>query len=229
MFFLSIHKEKQLRNFKTNEINVYTDVLSDNIDYKKTTEILEKELNFIKSYLGKYPHKEIYLDEISQKKDPVYGLNQLPDFLKPFPEEFNWEITMLKTLTRKYLQNTLFLNKRKDYWLLDGIQNYLMIEYLERFHPNTKLLGKYSKKWFLKNYNFSKLDFNDKYPLVYQFISRQFLDQSLSTSADSLSNFNQKVANKYKAGLGFRYLKGYLGNEVLNKTLEEFYQKINYK
>ena len=70
-----------------------------------------------------------------------------------------------------------------------------------------------------------KQNFNDKYPLVYQFVSRRFLDQALATSADSLSNFNRKIANKYKAGLGFRYLKGFLGDSVLNSALKEFYQK----
>ena len=45
------------------------------------------------------------------------------------------------------------------------------------------------------------------------------------TSADSLSNFNRKIANKYKAGLGFRYLKGFLGDSILNSSIKEFYQK----
>lgn len=132
---------------------------------------------------------------------------------------------MFKALTKKYIENTLLLNKRKDYWFLDGLQNYLMLEYIQEFYPNTKLLGNLSNRWFLKSFHISKQDFNDKYPLVYQFISRRFLDQALVTSADSLSNFNRKIANKYKAGLGFRYLKGFLGDSILNSSIKEFYQK----
>ncbi len=223
--YLSINTSKKLKTFKTKEINIYTDVIPKTLNYEETTNILSKELRFIKKYLGNYPHKEIYIDDITQKKDPIYGLSQLPDFIQPFPKDFNWEITMFKALAKKYIQNTLFLNKRKDYWLLDGILNYLKIEYLETFYPNTKLLGKYADNWFLKSYNLSKLDFNDKYPLAYQYISRKFLDQALTTPVDSLSNFNKKVVNKYKAGLGFRYLKDYLGDSILNRSLEEFYQK----
>ena len=222
---LGINKSKQLKTFKTSKTTVYTDVSNDDIDYNTTTDILNRELRFIENYLGKYPHKEIYVDKITQSKDPVYGLSQLPNFLRPFSDTFKWDVTMFKALTKKYIENTLLLNKRKDYWFLDGLQNYLMLEYIQEFYPDTKLLGNLSNRWFLKSFHISKQDFNDKYPLVYQFISRRFLDQALVTSADSLSNFNRKIANKYKAGLGFRYLKGFLGDSILNSSIKEFYQK----
>jgi len=222
---LGINKNKQLKTFKTKKTTVYTDVFDGDIGYKATTDILNRELLFIEKYLGKYPHKEIYIDKITQSKNPVYGLSQLPSFLHPFSDTFKWDVTMFKALTKKYIENTLLLNKRKDYWFLDGLQNYLMLEYIEEFYPNTKLLGNLSDKWFLKKFYISKQNFNDKYPLVYQFISRKFLDQALVTSADSLSNFNRKIANKYKAGLGFRYLKGFLGDSILNSSIKEFYQK----
>jgi transcription antitermination factor NusG len=222
---LGINKSKQLKTFKTSKTTVYTDVSNDDIDYNTTTDILDRELRFIEKYLGKYPHKEIYVDKITQSKDPVYGLSQLPNFLRPFSDTFKWDVTMFKALTKKYIENTLLLNKRKDYWFLDGLQNYLMLEYIQEFYPDTKLLGNLSNRWFLKSFHISKQDFNDKYPLVYQFISRRFLDQALVTSADSLSNFNRKIANKYKAGLGFRYLKGFLGDSILNSSIKEFYQK----
>ncbi len=222
---LCISKKLHLKTFKTKTLAVHTDVFNKEISYELTTNILNRELLFIEKFLGKYPHKEIFIDKITQSKNPVYGLNQLPKFLRPFSDVFKWDIAMFKALTKTYLESTLLLNKRKDYWLLDGIQNYLMIEYVEEYYPEIKLLGNASDSWFLKRFNISKLEFNDKYPFIYQFSARKFLDQSLNTSADSLSNFNRKIANKYKAGLGFRYLKGYLGSKTLNTTLQEFYQK----
>ena len=226
---LGINKSKQLKTFKTKSITVYTDVFSEELDPNMTTTILNREFLFIKKYLGKYPHLEIYIDKATQQKNPIYGLNQLPSFLRPFSDTFKWDITMFKALTKRYIENTLLLNKRTDYWLIDGIQNYLMIEYIEAFYPKIKLLGNVSNYWFIRTFNLSKLKFNDKYPFIYQFSARKFLDQSLNTSADSLSNFNRKIVNKYKAGLGFRYLKGYLGDTILNSSFKEFYQKNQLK
>ncbi|MDG1811162.1 MAG: aminopeptidase [Polaribacter sp.] len=220
---LSINKINNYTTYKTNKIDVITDVLPKGINKKLTSDILNRELFFIEKYLGPYPHKELLLDEVSQNKNPIYGLNQLPKFLSPFSDVFDRDITYFKAITRKYLENTLLLNRRKDYWLIDGIQTFLMIEYVKEFYADVKLLGTISKVWGVRSFNFSKLDFNDKYPFVYQFGARKFLDQALTTSLDSLSNFNRKIANKYKAGLGLQYLKGYLGDSIIKESFTEFY------
>jgi hypothetical protein len=217
---LSINKTSQLKTYKVNDVNIYTDILNDKIEDTKCIDILSRELLFIEKYLGKYPHKEIYIDKITKDKNPIVGLSQLPSFIRPFSEEFKWDITLFKAISTAYLENRMFLNLREEYWLLDGIQNYLMIEYIDTYYPEMKLLGKFSEKWYLKNFNISKLKFNEKYPLIYQFVSRQFLDQALNTPVDSLSNFNRKIANKYKAGLAIKYLKNYL---IIN-YLVQFHQ-----
>ena len=221
---LSIQKINKYKTYKTNHVDVITDISTKGINNKLTSEILNREINFIESYLGKYPHKELLIDEISQDKNPIYGLNQLPKFLSPFSDVFDRDITFFKAITRKFLENTLLLNKRKDYWLLDGIQTYLMMEYVKKYYNDVKLLGTVSKIWGVRSFNFSKLDFNDKYPFVYQFGARRFLDQALTTRADSLSNFNRKIANKYKAGLGLQYLKGYLGDTIVKQSFREYYK-----
>lgn len=226
---LGIKKKSQLRTFKTKTVSIRTDVFSEELDFNLTTDILNREVLFLEKHLGKYPYFEIYIDKATQNKNPIFGLNQLPKFLRPFSDTFKWDITIFKALTKRYIENTILLNKRKDHWLLDGIQNYLMIQYIEEFYPEIKLLGNASDSWLLKKFNFSKLKFNDKYPLVYEFTAREFLDQALTTSADSLSNFNRKIVNKYKAGLGLRFLKGYLGERIVNKTIKEFYQNNQLK
>jgi hypothetical protein len=221
---LNISKRSEFKTFKTERVSVITDVIPKDINTKLSSDILNREINFIKEYLGEYPHKEILVDKITQRKNPIYGLNQLPNFLSPFSDVFEWDLTIFKALSRKYIDNTLLLNKRKDYWLTDGIQAYLLIEYVNKYYPEVKLLGKVSKIWGIRSFNFSKLNFNDKYPFIYQFGARRFLDQALTTRADSLSNFNRKIANKYKAGLGLQYLKGYLGEKVLKESFKEYYE-----
>ncbi|MEO9570224.1 MAG: aminopeptidase, partial [Polaribacter sp.] len=226
---LGINTSTQIKTFTTKTVTIHTDVFSKELDFNLTTSILNRELLFIQKYLGKYPHPEIYIDKATQSKNPIFGLNQLPKFLRPFSDTFKWDIAMFKSLTKRYIENTILLNKRKDYWLIDGLQNYLMIEYIEKYYPEIKLLGNASDSWFLKKFNISKLEFNDKYPFVYQFSARKFLDQALNTSADSLSNFNRKIVSKYKAGLGFRFLKGYVGDSILNETIKDFYQNNQIK
>lgn len=226
---LNIDIIDNFNSFKTNDIDIKTDLYSQSIDKKLTTDILNRQLSFIKSFLGEYPHKELFVDKTTQTKNPIYGLNQLPKFIRPFPDVFEWDLTMFKALSKKFIENTILVDKRKDYWLTDGLQTYLMMNYVSEYYPEIKLTGNISKIWGLRNFNFSKLNFNDKYPFVYQFSARQFLDQALNTRADSLSNFNRKVVSKYKAGLGLRYLTDYIGDSIVRESFQEFYLKNNLK
>jgi len=214
------------KTYHTNEnIDVVTNLSNQKLDKNLQKDILNRQLLFIKQMLGKFPHQEIYIDKTSQNKNPIYGLNQLPKFLRPFPDVFEWDLTMFKALSKEYIDNSLLLNRRKDYWLNSGLQTYLMMSYVEKYYPEIKLAGNVSKIWGLRRFNFSKLDFNDKYPFLYQFSTRKFLDQSLSTQSDSLSNFNRKIISKYKAGLGLRYLGHFVGDSILHSSFKEFYKK----
>ena len=161
------------------------------------------------------------------QKRPVYGFNQLPKFLNPFSDIFEWDIKMFKAITDRYIESTILTNTREDTWLADGIQIFLMIEYVKQYYPEVKAIGNISKKWGINRYNISKLDFNDKYPFVYQFSTRKQLDQALNTRSDSLSNFNLKLVNRYKSGLGLRYLDEYLNDDIVKKSLKEYYQDNN--
>lgn len=211
--------------YQTDSIEIISNLKSENLTENIKSDVLNRQLNFISEYLGAYPHKKLMVNEITYLKNPVYGLNQLPKSLTPFSDVFMWDIKMFKTITNRYIENTIIVNKREDYWLTDGIQIYLMMKYVSEFYPEIKAIGTISKIWGIKNYNISKLDFNGKYPFVYQFSTRKNLDQSLSTRADSLSNFNRKIVSKYKAGIGLRYLDEYLNDTIVKQSLNEFYEK----
>ena len=222
---LSINPSKKFKTYKTKDVLVYTDVDNKGISDETCESILNRHIEFIEKLLGKYPYKELYIDEVTQKKNRVYGLNQLPEFLSPFSQEFNWDVEMFKAISLTFIKNTVLISKRKEHWFIDGLQNYLMLEYINTFYPDEKLLGKISNNWFLKRYNIAKADFNDKFYLAHQYVSRTFLAQALTTSIDSLSNFNRQIANKYKSGLGFNYLKEFVGDNIFNESLQEFYLK----
>lgn len=189
------------------------------------TDIVNRELAFIEKHLGKYPHDKLLVNSISYSKNPIYGLNQLPKIFNPFSGAFEWDIKMFKALTRKYLENTIIVNRRKDAWILDGIQSFLMIKYVEQYYPEIKAMGNISRIWGVKTFNIAKLSFNDKYPFVYQFAARKNYDQALTTQADSLSNFNRKIVNKYKAGLGLQYLDEYLNDSIVYSSIKQFYKE----
>ena len=55
----------------------------------------------------------------------------LPKFIKPYPSHFEYELKLLKTAIYNYLENTLLINPRKDQWLIDGIQMFFLMNYID--------------------------------------------------------------------------------------------------
>lgn len=222
---LNIQLNNDFSVYQTNGPEIITNLESKNLTENLKSDVLQRQLDFISQYLGAYPHKKILINKTTYLKQPVYGFNQLKKSWNPFSDIFEWDIKLFKALTDRYIENTILTNNREDNWLPDGIQIYLMIDYVKQFYPEVKAIGNISKKWGIRRYNIAKLEFNGKYPFVYQFSTRKQLDQSLSTRADSLSNFNLKLVNRYKSGLGLRYLDEYLNDDIVKKSLRQFYDE----
>jgi len=219
---LNITKENDFIEYNSKPVAIITNINSEKLNNTTKTAIITRELNFIQSYLGDFPHDKLLINKIEYDKNPVYGFNQLPSFLTPFSDIFEWDIQLFKVLAKKYIDNVFLFNQRTDVWLADGLQSYLMMKYVEKYYPEIKAIGNISKLWGIRNFNLAKIDFNKKYAFVYQFAARKNVDQSLATSADSLSNFNRKIVNKYKAGLGLKYLENYLGDSTITSAIIDF-------
>ncbi|MDP3353501.1 MAG: aminopeptidase [Flavobacteriaceae bacterium] len=222
---ISITKNEDYHILKTAKITLKTDLADGNLAAQTKKEVAQRALEFLDKNLGPYSHQAILINQVEYDKYPVYGFNQLPSFLNSFSEIFEWDIKLFKTLSRKYLENSFNYQKRTDYWLIDGFQTYLMIKYVETYYPEVKAIGNLSKIWGIKSFNLAKLNFNDKYAYLFQLTSHQNLDQSLKTSSDSLSNFNRKIINRYKAGLGIKFLDHFISNSIISQTIKDFYQQ----
>jgi len=223
---LHIGKQPSFYSFPAGDFIFISNIDDNNLMPKMKSVATERILDFLKKKLGPYPYNKIVISESDYKNNPVYGLNQLPDFLRPFPDGFQYEIKQLKAITETYLDKTLLVNPRHDTWIKDALHIYLMISYTEQFYPDMKIIGKLSKVIGIRWFHIADLDFNDQYFLAYKNMARLFLDQPLSTPQDSLVKFNKNIANAYKAGVGFKYLEDYLENDnVLDETIKEFYSK----
>jgi len=225
-----ILKKSNYKTFTFDDFAVLTDMYT-NAKLNETAQALQLERikGFLKQYLGDYPFKKIVLSQYEYNQNPVFGVNQLPSFVNPYPKNFEWDLKLLKIYLQEYFDNVLFANKRNDYQFIKGIQAYLMMQYVNEYYPDTKMLGKLSKIWGIRSFEIAKLDYNDKYWLYYQYIARKALDQSLDTSIDQLSNYNRNVANPYKAALGLRYLAAYSSDSIIARSIKKYYQENKFK
>lgn len=222
---LYLNKLSTFKSLYNEDLTLISNIDDEKLELIDKVFITNKVTNFIIETLGDYPHKQLLLSEIDYNKDPVYGLNFLPSFIKPYPIHFEYELKLLKTTLRNYLESTLLINPRKDQWLLDGIQMYYLINYVEEHYPDMKFLGSLSNIWGVRSFHAADMDYNDKYHLAYMIMARTNKDQPLTMAKDSLLKFNYSIANKYKAGIGLKYLGDFINHDVVEKSLSSFIKK----
>ncbi|MFC0604979.1 metalloprotease [Winogradskyella pulchriflava] len=220
--YLSLRKFPQYTYVQTDDLILISNINEKGLAPSERAILTDKIARFLTDKLGAYPHRRLLVSRIEYNKNPLYGLNQLPDFLRPFPDNFQYELKLLKTSLKKYLDNTLLLNPRKEHWLSEGIQIYYMMKYVEEYYPDTKLLGDLANVWGIRAFHASDLDFNFQYFLYFMEIARKNRDQPLSTSKDSLIKFNSNIAGKYKAGVGLNYLDDFTDDIQLTEVIKSF-------
>ncbi|WP_378188129.1 metalloprotease [Aquimarina sp. W85] len=221
---LFIETKNSFYSFTTDNIEFISNIEDNDLMPEMKSVAIHKIFSFLNNKLGTYPFEKVVVSESDYKSNPVYGLNQLPDILRPFPDGFQYEIKQLKTITEDYLERTLIIDPRHDAWIKDALHIYLMMEYTEQYYPEMKLIGNLSKVIGLRWFHAADLDFNDQYFMGYKNMTRLFLDQSLTTPQDSLIKFNKNIANAYKAGVGLKYLEDYLEDDnIIANSIREFY------
>lgn len=203
------------------------EVITDLKDKKVTPAIkalqVDRITRFLESRLGSYPFEKMIISDADYRSNPVYGLNQLPDFISPFPSGFEMDMELLKTMTRQFLESALPINPRDDYWIHGALQIKLMIDYVDLYYPETKIMGNLSDFIVIRWSHASDLKFNDQYPFLYLNMARNNLHQPLVTPKDSLLKFNRNIANDYYAGAGLGYIEDYIGRDTLQDALRSYY------
>ncbi len=226
---LFINKISNFNAIQTDDFTLISNINDEGLEVLDKVLITEKVTKFLIKNFGKYPHKKLLLTDIDYNKDPIYGLNFLPKFIKPYPNHFQYELKLLKIALKNYLENTLLINPRKEQWLIDGIQIYYLMRYVEDHYPNMKFLGSISNIWGVRSFHIADMDFNDKYTLAFMLMARTNRDQKLTMPKDSLLKFNKNIANKYKAGVGLKYLDDFVNHDVVENSLSSFIIKNKLK
>ncbi len=222
-FGLFLDKRGEFSIYKNSALEVVSNMQDDRLNDIQKAIVVDKVVNYVAENIGVYPFEKLTVSQADYERNPFYGLNQLPNFISPFPDEFLFEIKFLKTYLNNYLKNTLRLDPRKDSWIFDGIQVYMMMKYIDEFHPDSKMMGNVAKLKILRGYNLVSLDFNGQYSYFYMLMARKNLDQPLGSPKNTLIKFNEKIASKYRAGLSLKYLDSYLEKNVVQNSIQQFF------
>ncbi len=209
LFFIGT--EDIYESFNVGGVILKSNIVSEDLSYNAKLYSLQKISNYLNENIGKYPHGKLIVAQEKYDKRPFYGLTLIPELLKPFPVQFEYELRVLNTLLYDYLTETLDLHPREDFWFLGGLHSYLIIQYVNANYPDKKLFGLLMRQpialFFLKQYHFVDLDFKDAYREFHEFILRNNLQQPVITNKEDLIKFNEQIGHPSQVGILINYLE----------------------
>ena len=176
---------------------------------------------FISNYFVDNKPNKLMVSKNDYDLSPFYGLNQLPRFLSPFPDDFLEEIVFLKSFTMNYLNSIIDFNKREFHWIYKGLEIYLIDKYIKSYYPRAKFIGYYSGNRLLKNYEISKINFTDLFLNYSEYIQRLNIHQSDILPSDKLTRINEEIASPYHAGIGLIYLENLIGEDQFRSLIQK--------
>ncbi|MCG2612312.1 aminopeptidase [Flavobacterium sp. SM15] len=221
-FTMVLETKPTFSNYKNNYSEVVCNLKDKRLNDIQKAVVIDRVVSYVTEHLGVSEQKKLLVTQTDYERNPFYGLNQLPSFISPFPDEFMYELKFLKTFTSSYLKAALKLNPRNESWILDGIQAYIMMKYIDDNYPKMKMMGSLSEYKLLKGYNIFKADFNDQYNYLYLLMARKNLDQAIGDSKSTFIKFNEQISGKYRSGLSINYLNSYLNHNIVPTTISEF-------
>ncbi|MFL2606534.1 MAG: hypothetical protein ACJ0OX_01715 [Candidatus Marisimplicoccus sp.] len=210
--------DENYRNFQNINNEIETDIFKIS-SLKEAEKKITRVNNFVKDYFNDNSDLKLLVPKKDYDSNPFYGLNQLPSFISPFSDEFLEEIVFLKSFIINYLNQKLNLNRRESHWIYKGLEIFIIDKYINDFYPKVRFIGRLSGISFLKNYEISKMNFNDLFLNYSEYVQRLNLHQADDQSSEYLTRINHDIASPYHSGVGLKYLENLIGENNLRDLI----------
>ena len=215
--------KKEYASYSINGLAISTDLkeVSEKM-LDPTLSLLQIEA-FVREHFGTFPHSNMLLSEMDYQKRSYFGLSGIPSVFHPFSDRFEFEIKALSVYLNHYLTEAFHVDPRENSWLTDGLHTLLIMEYVDQYYPDQKLLGAIPEqpllRPFIKNYSLSKASFNYGFLYFNEYVLRNNIQQSSFTTKNKLIKLNERVAIPSHVAHGFRYAYEYHGKEKINNAI----------
>jgi len=215
--------KKEYASYNINGIAISTDLKEVSEKMLDPTLSLIQIEAFVSQHLGVFPHSKMLLSQMDYQKRSYFGLSAIPSVFHPFSDRFEFEIKALSVYLNHYLTEAFLVDPRENSWLTDGLHTLLLMEYVDQYYPDQKLLGAIPKqpllRPFIKSYSLSKASFNYGFLYFNEYVLKNNIQQSPFTSKSDLIKFNERIAIPSHVAHGFRYAYEYCGKEKINNAI----------
>ena len=139
--------------------------------------------------------------------------------------KYGLETVIIHEVGHNWYYGILGSNERDHAWMDEGLNTYIEIRYFEEKYGNQSIL----------NLSFGKSKINldiqhkDVHRIGYQFNASRNYDQPMQMGSPKFTSMNYGGIVYSKTGIGFHYLKDYLGEELFDNCMHTYFDKWKFK
>lgn len=144
-------------------------------------------------------------------------------------DAFSLETVIMHEVGHNWFYGILGSNERDHPWMDEGINSFNENRYIETKYPGRKMIGGRLNIRGSKMLDLEHFEHKDTYYLGYLLNSRRNLDQPIEFKSAEYTMINYGTVVYGKTALVFDYLMAYLGNDVMDKAMQAYFEKWKFK
>lgn len=136
------------------------------------------------------------------------------------------EVVIVHEVGHNWFYGQLGSNERVHGWMDEGMNTLNEVRYMQTKYPdNTEM----SDMVLNGSFHFNDLDHHDMSDFSYRLLAGLGEDQPIETHSAKFTPINYGIVMYQKTGLVFYYLKDYLGDDLFDKCMREYYRRWEFK
>ena len=193
--------------------------------WEKSIEYLNDATLYFSKWVGEYPYSHVTAVDGTISAG---GGMEYPNItvIGTSDNDYSLETVIVHEVGHNWFYGILGSNERDNAWMDEGLNTYIEIRYMEEKYGDKNIINS-----FIDGSKKIKLDLEHKniHQLSYQFNASRNCDQPMQTSSSNFTTINYPGSVYSKTGIGFHYLKDYLGEKTFDECMNKYFEIWKFK
>ncbi len=197
--------------------------------WKNALKYVNKAILYLSNLIGDYPYDtftavQSALTAGEGMEYPGITVIGLAD------DAYSLDKVIVHEVCHSWFYSALGSDERRYPFMDEGITSAYEQRYMYEKYPGKKLWELYFKKEKLaKFFHIDKMPAKRGDELEWLFQARSNLEQPVNLAATDYNPLNYSLMLYYKAGMGFNYVRNWLGDSLFDSTMHDYYLKWKFK
>ena len=197
--------------------------------WRRSIEYINDATRYFSKWVGEYPYNHVTAVDGTISAG---GGMEYPNItvIGSSGDSKSLETVIVHEVGHNWYYGILGSNERDNAWMDEGLNTYIEIRYMEEKYPN----GYFRKKDSTQNKSRGislniPMEEKEFQHIAYQFNASRNYDQPLKMGSKDFTQMNYGAMVYCKTGIGFHYLKAFLGEELFDNCMNEYFNQWKFK